>query len=160
MATTIDGREAIRSFVEHEHAELVAGIDRIHAVACDLAAVPASEMAVMVGDVLRWLDRTLKPHMAWEEAWLFPQIDARARTPWATRTARFDHHQIAELAARIAARRMAVGTGPAGRTTTELRADLFGLEVLLRANVEREEAVLLPALDADADAPAAGRRDR
>jgi iron-sulfur cluster repair protein YtfE (RIC family) len=149
MAMTIDGREAIRSFVEHEHDELVAGIDRIHAVACERTGVPASELAVLVGDVLRWLDRTLKPHMRWEEAWLFPQIDHRAGTPWATRLARFDHRQITERAARVATRRTELAHGPSSHEATELRGELFGLEALLRANLEREEEILLPALDGE-----------
>ena len=81
----IEGREVVHAFVEHEHDELAAGIDRIHDAACDLTGLPASEIVVHVGDILRWVDETLRPHMAWEETWLFPQIDKRAQTPWATR---------------------------------------------------------------------------
>jgi iron-sulfur cluster repair protein YtfE (RIC family) len=148
-ATAIDGQEAVNSFVEHEHAELAAGIDRIHEVACDLATLPASEMLVRVGSVLRWVEETLAPHMAWEETWLFPQIDRRARTPWATRLVRFDHRQIARQAERVSMHRLDVRHGPAAAAAMELRNDLLALESLVRANVEREERFLLPLLAAD-----------
>src|SRR4029450_13530205 len=96
--TAIDGREAVHSFVEHEHDELAAGIDRMQDVAWEVASLPASGMLVRVGDVLRWVDETLRPHMAWEESCLFPQIDDLADTPWATRLGRRAHAQIGRKA--------------------------------------------------------------
>jgi iron-sulfur cluster repair protein YtfE (RIC family) len=137
----------IRSFVEHEHQELVSGVDRIHEVACELSTVGVNQMSVRIGGVLRWVDQTLKPHMAWEEEWLFPTIDERAHTPWATRLIRFDHHQIAQQAERIASHRSRLEHGPTSDATTEMRSDLFALEALVRANVEREESFLLPLLE-------------
>ena len=65
---------------------------------------PTPELSAHVLDVLHWLDGTLGPHIAWEEAWLYPEIDARTGTPWATRAARFDHRQIREMAAPAARR--------------------------------------------------------
>ena len=144
-------RAVIRSFVEHEHQELVAGIDRIHEVACELPTLGVNQMSVRVGDVLRWVEGTLKPHMAWEEEWLFPTIDERADTPWATRLIRFDHRQIAHQAERISSHRRAIEHGPTSEATTEMRSDLFALEALVRANVEREESFLLPLLELEAE---------
>ena len=51
--TGIDGREAVHSFVEHEHDELSTGIDRMHEVACALPGQPASETLVDVGDFVK-----------------------------------------------------------------------------------------------------------
>jgi len=147
-STVIEGREAVHAFVEHEHDELAAGVDRIHAAACDLAALPASEIVVRVGDVLRWVDETLRPHMAWEETWLFPQIDARVGTPWATRLVRFDHRQIDRQAELASTHRLDVRHGPSARAAGDLRCDLIALEALVRANLEREERFLLPILEA------------
>jgi iron-sulfur cluster repair protein YtfE (RIC family) len=151
MAVAIDGRGAIRAFVEHEHTELTAGVDRMHELARDLSNRPASELIVVVGDVLRWIDETLRPHMAWEEGWLFPQIDAQAHTPWATRLVRFDHRQIARQAERLSSHRPDARHGPAHTAAVELRSDLLALESLVRANVEREEEFLLPMLESAAD---------
>ena len=41
-----------------------------------------------------WLEHELKPHLAWEDRWLYPQLDEIAGTPWATRLPRFEHRQI------------------------------------------------------------------
>lgn len=146
-STAIDGQEAVHAFVEHEHDELAAGMDRIHDVACALPELPASEIIVRVGEVLRWVDETLRPHMAWEETWLFPQIDKRAQTPWATRLVRFDHRQISGQAELVGAHRLDVRHGPSALAAGELRSDLIALEALVRANLEREERFLLPILE-------------
>ena len=145
-----DSRTVIRSFVEHEHREVIAGIDHIHDVACDLPTLSPNQMSVHVGGVLRWVDQTLKPHIVWEEQWLFPTIDERADTPWATRLIRFDHRQILERAERISSDRSGLDHGPTSAAMTEIRSDLFALEALLRANVEREERFLLPLLELEA----------
>ncbi len=144
------GRHAIRTFAEHEHEELSAGIDRIHELAEELATLPVDQRADSIRKVLHWIDADLKPHMAWEESWLFPQIDARARTPWATRVIRFDHQQITAQAERLHAH-SACGSHFPSHDAVTLLADLSGLEALLRANVEREERFLLPLLETEVE---------
>lgn len=145
-----DDRHGVRGFVEHEHEELVAGIERIHELGESLATLPVDQRTAGIQRVLHWIDQDVKPHMAWEEGWLFPQIDERAHTPWATRTARFDHRQIADQAERLHAHSAYGGPHPSQVTTT-LLADLSGLEALLRANIEREEQLLLPLLEQAGD---------
>ena len=75
----IEGREAVHAFVEHEHDELAAGIDRIHDAACDLTGLPASEIVVRVGDVLRLsgaaLDRSRRSITV-------PASECAGGTPW------------------------------------------------------------------------------
>jgi iron-sulfur cluster repair protein YtfE (RIC family) len=148
--TSADSKQVIRSFVEHEHEELRPGVDRIHRAACELASLPADQVSVRVATVLHWVERTLRPHMAWEESWLYPQIDDRARTPWATRLIRYDHQQILQLAERLGSDRVHLEHGPTHEAAMTARCDLFALEALVRAHVEREERFLLPLLDQDA----------
>jgi hypothetical protein len=145
-----DGQGAIRSFAEHELDELTAGIDRIHELGEELASLPVDQRAASIRKVLQWIDADVKPHMTWEESWLFPQIDARAGTPWATRIVRFDHRQIAAQAERLQAH-CAHGSHFPPHDTELLVADLSRLEALLRANVEREERFLLPLLEGEAE---------
>lgn len=147
MTSATGGRQVIWAFVEHEHRELLAGIDHIHEVADTLAAVPADRKSASVGKVIRWIDDTLKPHMAWEESWLCPQIDGQAEAPWVTRLVRFDHRQISRQADRIKAHQPHLDHGPSSETVVELLGDLLGLEVLLRADLEREEHFLVPLLE-------------
>jgi hypothetical protein len=139
----------VRSFVEHEHRELDAGIGRIHDLACRLAELPAHEMAARVDGVLHWVSESLRPHMAWEEAWLRPQAVEGGAARWAMRLVTFDHRQITALTDRLTLRRAALDHGPAAETVCEVRGELFGLEALLRADLEREACFLLPMLDPD-----------
>jgi iron-sulfur cluster repair protein YtfE (RIC family) len=145
-----DGGQAIRTFAEHEHEELAAGIERIRALGEGLATLPIDQRAASIRAVLHWIDADLKPHMAWEESWLFPQIDARAHTPWATRSVRFDHQQIAAQAERLH-EHSACGSSFPSQDAVTLVAALSGLATLLSANVEREERFLLPLLEPEVE---------
>ena len=60
----------------------------IHKAAEELAGLPADRKANSIAKVLSWVDETLKPHLAWEESWLCPEIDTRAQTTWVTRLVR------------------------------------------------------------------------
>ena len=82
-----------------------------------------------------------------EESWLYPQIEATTGSPWVTRFARFDHHQIRDMGARVAADQQALRGEGASTHLRDLKCHLFGLEVLVRAHLEREERYLIPLLE-------------
>lgn len=153
------GGQMIRSFVDHEHEELTRGIDRMHEVACELPMLSAASKSARGERVLQWVEETLRPHMTWEETWLFPTIDDRPQTRWATRLARFDHRQIAHQAEQLRTHCSQLEHGPSADANEEIRGDLFGLEALLRATLEREEAFLLPLLEREAEAWTPDSRD-
>jgi hypothetical protein len=146
MTTTNGVPQAIWAFAEHEHRDLVRGIDRMHDVACEISSLSLPNLSVEIRDVLGWLDRTLAPHIAWEEGWLYPEIDAHLGTIWATRAARFDHHQVQGMAARLRNDESTMRVGLTGDLKAETRCHLFSLEALLRAHIEREERFLMPLL--------------
>lgn len=152
MADMADTRQAVWAFTEHEHRELIRGINHIHDVACDIGGWATPELSLRVRDVLAWVDHHLEPHIAWEESWLYPEIDIRTGTPWATRMARFDHRQIRDAATRLRADQELLDRDRMRERLIELRCHLFGLEALLRAHIEREERYLIPLL-ADAASP-------
>ncbi|HEX5825696.1 MAG TPA: hemerythrin domain-containing protein [Candidatus Limnocylindrales bacterium] len=149
MTATASGTQAVWAFAEHEHRDLARGINRIHDVACEIGRRATPDISVHVLDVLQWIDLTLEPHIAWEESWLYPEIDRRTGTQWATRAARFDHVQVRETAGRLHADESALIHDLGGDLQAELRCHLFGLEALLRAHIEREERFLIPLLDDD-----------
>jgi hemerythrin-like domain-containing protein len=149
MATSAMGAQAQWAFAEHEHRDLVRGLNRLHDIAGEIGHRPPAELSVHVLGILDWLDFVLRPHIAWEDTWLFPEIDARAGTPWATRAARLDHQQIREMAARLVADRPLLTERPSPEQRAEIRSHLFGLEALVRAHIEREERYLLPLLAED-----------
>jgi hypothetical protein len=140
---------SVWAFAEHEHADLARGIDRVHDIACQAGRMPRPELSSHVLEVLRWFDGTLEPHLAWEEAWLYPEIDRRTGSPWLTRAAGFDHRQIRAMAAKLRGDELVLG----GRAGDERQADsvchLFSLTTLLRAHIEREERFLIPILVED-----------
>ncbi len=146
-AVATESRQMIRSFVDHEHVELAAGIDHLHEVAWDLSSLPAPQASTRLWSVLRWVDETLLPHMAWEERWLLPTVEDRAPTGWTTRLVHFDHQQITKRAERLRMHHSQLEHDRSGDAITEVRCDLFSLEALLRADLEREEIFMLPLLE-------------
>ena len=139
------------AFAEHEHRELVRGIDRIHDVALVAGHVTAQELSIASLGVLDWIEAVLGTHAAWEDSWLYPEIDRRAGTPWATKLMTFEHHQIREIARKLGVGRARYHHEPTHDLAVELRGQLFALEALLRAHVEREELFLIPLLDGAVD---------
>ncbi len=149
MRADVGGAGQVRVFEEHEHRELVRGIGRIHEVACEVGHGARSDISLRLLDVLDWAHRTLGPHVAWEDGWLYPEIDRRIGTPWATRAARFDHEQLREVVARLEADEQSLLRREDPDRDGQLRCHLFGFEALLTAHIEREERFLLPVLDGD-----------
>lgn len=134
------------SFAEHEHRDLVRGLNRIHETACEVQGWVAPELPTHLVGVIDWFDHVLAPHLSWEEAWLFPEIDGRTGTPWSTRPARFDHQQIRSMVDRIREDRALLQAVDAAARLPEIKCHLFGLEALLRSHIEREERFLIPIL--------------
>jgi hemerythrin-like domain-containing protein len=153
MAEFPGGMTAEHAFAEHEHRELARGIDRIHEVARYVGTIAAPDLSIALIDVLDWVEVVLEPHAAWEDAWLYPEIDRRAGTSWATRLMAFEHRQIREIARRLEADRELLHGEPGRDRAVELVAHLFALEALLRAHIEREERFLMPILDGEASPP-------
>lgn len=159
MTRTDVGDDAVWAFAENEHRDIIRGLSRISELVDGLEPGRVPVPARLTREVLGWLHGTLEPHFAWEEATLFPEIDERAGTPWATRAARLSHQQLRARVARIQEEwTLAQGPdrrGPAARALV----DLLALEALLRAHLELEEDVLLPVLTgSEGAAPAAQDR--
>ena len=146
MAATQDVSEAVRAFTEHEHLDLARGINHIHEAARSVGQLAGAGSILEVRDVLDWFERDLAPHLAWEETWLYPRIDAIARTPWATRALRFDHAQLRGEIERLRLDERDAVHDHTRAVDERLRCRLFALEALVRAHVEREERLLFPLL--------------
>jgi iron-sulfur cluster repair protein YtfE (RIC family) len=150
MTTITEGRDAVRTFVDHEHQELRTAIAWVHEVTEGMSRMPVDQRSESIRRVLHWVDADLKPHMAWEESWLFPNIDDRAMPHWATGLVRFDHRQIAAKAERIRAHCAYGNPFPSSEVST-LVADLAGFEALMSAHIEREERFVMPLLEPEGD---------
>ena len=155
MIRAIHDAAAEEAFALQEHRELMPGLDRLHEVGCAIGHVSSGDLAVSLHRVMVWLEGDLEGHAAWEESWLYPEIDERAGTPWATRTMRFEHHQIRAAVRKLAAEQAVLGHELTRAKAGELASHVFGLEAILRAHLDCEERVLLPLLED----PAAPRED-
>lgn len=147
------GAAVERRIVEQEHRELSHSIARIEEVAHLVGTLGVQDLARAIDDLIRSLRKGLLAHAEWEDAWLYPQMDVLAGTPWATRIMRFEHKQIAELVERLTedSRRLRERSGPT--RLEEIRGHLCSLHTMVQLHVEREAHFLIPLLDvAGADA--------
>ena len=152
MSATQEVSEAVRAFAEHEHQDLARGIDLVHDAACDVGQVPSVATALAMRDIIAWFEFQLRPHLAWEERWLYPRIERITGTPWSTRAARFGHGQLVASLEGIQGEELEALHGMSHELRRAIRCSLFSLEALVRAHVEQEERLLLPVLSEEADA--------
>lgn len=143
-----------RDFVEYEHRELAPDIDRINEAG--MLVGTNEELSLAALDVLHWVEAVLEPHAKWEDRWLYPEIDRRAGTAWATKLMSFEHVQIRDAVHALATARARFHDGPTSVGGIDVRARLFALEAILRAHVAREERFLIPLLDAEAPSGVGG----
>ncbi len=160
MAEFRGSTTAEHQFAEHEHRDLAPGIDRIHAVARTVGSIRPADRSSAVRGVIEWVETVLRPHAAWEDAWLYPEIVGRAGSPWATKLMTFEHQQIFELARRLEADRDLLRRELGRDEILDVQGSLFALEALLRAHIEREERFLIPLLEAAGDAAATRERSQ
>jgi hemerythrin-like domain-containing protein len=147
MSASEDGEIPQHAFVEREHRELVPGIHRIHTIGGAVGSISASDLGRAFDELIRWIDDVLEPHLAWEEGWLYPELDERACTPWATRLMRFEHQQMRTSAHALHLDRSLLRHELNHEQATEVRAHLFGFEAVIRAHLEREKRILIPLLE-------------
>lgn len=96
---------------------------------------------------LGWLRRDLLPHAAWEEAWLYPHLDATTGTPWATRTLRFEHEQIRDLAAQLEGAFSSTDERWSLADAFRLVIALARLESVVSAHLAKEHWFIAPLLE-------------
>lgn len=140
-ADLVEGR-----FVEHEHQRLRTGLSIVAETIGEAHRLGRPELADRLHRCIEWIRRDVLPHAAWEDAWLYPQLDRDAGTPWATRVLQFEHSQIAEAAARLEADAAVLRDHWGTEAGFRIVADLARLEALLTAHVVQEQRFVLPLL--------------
>ena len=158
-ARTVEADAVERRFLVQEHRELVTGLARVDEVAQLVGRFPASDLGFHLGSLTRWLESVLEPHTAWEDAWLYPRLEALAGSAWPARILSYDHAQIRQRIERLELERAHLD-GASTERQHELLPMLYGLEALIRAHIDREERFLLPLLEEEAGAAPAGANAR
>jgi iron-sulfur cluster repair protein YtfE (RIC family) len=145
MTATADVVEV--QLLDHEHQRVrdgLAGVQEIIAAADRLSRTSAIDGVVRT---LGWLRRELLPHLAWEEAWLYPQLDMIAGTPWATRALRLEHQQVRELAGALELEFAAAEDRWGSDRASRIVVALTRLESVISAHLAQEQWLVRPLLD-------------
>jgi iron-sulfur cluster repair protein YtfE (RIC family) len=148
MVKLADMAGAEAAFARHEHVELRAGLEQLRRAARTLEHAPRDEIRARFRSVSEWISYELMPHIAWEAAVIFPEVDEVSATTWPTKLMRFDHIQINRA---VIAVERDVDRISNEITTAEQRRDaydhLISLSTLIEAHLDREEAFLMPLID-------------
>jgi iron-sulfur cluster repair protein YtfE (RIC family) len=133
-------------FEAQEHKDLALGLTHIEEIIGRASELGSEGLWARLHDTLRWLDREVRPHMAWEDRWLYPQLDEIAETPWATKSARMEHRQIEKMIATLETDSERWLGHATPHTCAEVVQHLSAIRAVLAGHVEREERLLLPLL--------------
>ncbi len=138
-----------RRILGQEHREIEHIVGRIETTAEMAGNLAARDLASALRSLLDAIEKTLLPHIDWEDNFCYPQMDRLAGTPWATRLLRLQHQQVRQAVERLEADWLALRREPTHRQLVDLRARLYGLHALMSSHFEQEERVVLPFLDTD-----------
>ena len=133
-------------FEAQEHKGLALGLTHIEEIIERASELGSEGLWARLHETLRWLDHEIRPHMAWEDRWLYPQLDEIAETPWATRSARMEHRQIEKMITTLEADSERWLGHATPHTCAEVVQHLSAIRAVLATHVEREERLLLPLL--------------
>jgi hemerythrin-like domain-containing protein len=146
--TTVTTADAVEvQLIEQEHRRVRAGLSSLDEAIARGHELGREDAIDRVVKTLAWLRRDLYPHAAWEEGWLYPQLDSIAGTPWATRALRFEHEQIRELATELERTFVAAEKHWTSVESLHLILAMTRLATLVSAHLAQEQWFVEPLLD-------------
>jgi hemerythrin-like domain-containing protein len=134
-------------FASHEHRDLAVGLAHIGETIERSTELTSTELWARLHRALGWLERELKPHLTWEDTWLYPKLDQLAGTTWATKLPHYEHRQIEALIAALESDSERWLGRSTPRTDADVVAHLSAIRAVIATHVEREERFLLPLLE-------------
>jgi len=143
-----------RRILAHEHRQLEPLVERLETVAGLAGPLSAAELAGALRSLLDGLEKTLLPHMAWEEQFCYPEFERLAGTSWATRYLRIQHQQIHDRLNQLEADWLLLRGGQEHHAHVDLRRHLHETHALLCSHMEQDEQALLPFCEGEHDAAA------
>lgn len=147
MTTAIAADAVEVKLVEQEHRRIREGLANLEQALGDAHLLARPDAIAAAVRALAWLRRDVLPHAAWEEAWLYPQLDSIAGTPWATRAMRFEHEQIREVASLLERDFGAAEARWSNEQAFRLVIAMARLATLLSAHLAQEQWFVGPLLD-------------
>jgi hemerythrin-like domain-containing protein len=147
VTTTIAADILEARLIDQEHRRIRDGLASLEEAIARGPRLDRGEAIDRVVRTLAWLRRDVIPHAAWEEAWLYPRLDAIAATPWATRAMRFEHEQIRELALVLERDFTAAEARWTPEEAFRLVVAMTRLATLISAHVTLEQRFVEPLLE-------------
>jgi hemerythrin-like domain-containing protein len=136
--------------IEREHHELRRGLSNLEGTIEEASRLSQTELRDRIARTTAWTHREFLPHAAWEEAWLYAQLDQATGSPWTTRTLRFQHEQIRELAGALETVSIAAHQHWSSEIVCRVVAAMARLDALISAHLAQEELFVLPLLEENA----------
>jgi Hemerythrin HHE cation binding domain. len=133
--------------IEREHQALRAGLSTLEGTIDDAHRLSRGELADRIARATAWMHRDFLPHAAWEEAWLYAQLDRATGSPWTTRALRIQHEQIRELATALEAASVVAHEHWTSEVSYRVLAAMARLDALISAHLAQEELFVLPLLE-------------
>jgi hemerythrin-like domain-containing protein len=131
-----------------EHTELRPQIEAIRAAGDAVGEPTPADVAERVGRAHAFLSGLLLPHADAAEKALYPAVNQAMGSPEASYTMSLDHAEIRRLTGVLGELREKLAAGEiTHQDQRELRMVLYGLYVLVRLHLEKEEEAFLPVLD-------------
>ncbi len=138
-----------RRIVCREHRVLEPLMARLEATAGLVGTLPTVELAGVLRKLIDELEKTLLPHLAWEEGFCYPEIERLAGTASPTRCLRIQHEQLRRSVEGFEADWLRLLEGTDHRMVLAVRAQLHEFHALLSSHLEQEELVLLTFMEAE-----------
>jgi hemerythrin-like domain-containing protein len=133
--------------IEREHQELRFGLSNLEGTIEEASRLSQSELRDRIARTTAWAHRQFLPHAAWEEAWMYAQLDEATGSPWTTRALRFQHEQIRELATALETVSIAAYEHWTAEIVCRVVAAMARLDALISAHLAQEELFVLPFLE-------------
>ena len=138
-----------RRILCHEHRSLEPLMTHLEQAAGLVGPLAGIDLAGVLRKTIDEFEKTLLPHLAWEETFCYPEIERLTGTPLSTRYLRLQHGQLRGQLERLEADWLLLRDSPTHPVQVALRGHLHAFHALLGAHLEQEEQVLLPLIDAD-----------
>lgn len=133
--------------IEREHQALRVGLSNLEGTIDDAHRLTRGELADRIARTTAWAHREFLPHAAWEEAWMYAQLDQATGSPWTTRALRFQHEQIRELATALETVSVAAHEHWTPEIVHRVIAAMARLDAVISAHLAQEELFVLPLLE-------------
>lgn len=134
--------------LREEHEQIFKKIERLRRAAEAVGAAAPEILGREIDRIDDFLLHQLLPHALAEEEVLYPAVGKILGTPRATATMSLDHAEISRLAEQLRKLRAELAADALdAESANDLRRVLYGLYVLTKLHLAKEEEVYLPLLD-------------